>query len=101
MKPEVRQIGRAPAMATSLIVPCTERQPMSPPGKKSGVTTWLSVATTRRPGGIVMRAWSFISLSHGLSKASTKSSSINCAMARPPLPWLMSTTPRLKSTGRT
>ena len=36
-----------------------------------------------------------------LSKAARKSSSMSCAMARPPLPWLMSTTPRLKSMGRT
>ncbi len=74
---------------------------MSPPGKKSGETTWLSVATTRRPAGMGRRAWSFISRSHALSKAARKSSSMSCAIARPPLPWLMSTRPRLKSMGRT
>ena len=45
----------APAIATSLIVPCTDRLPMSPPGKNSGETTWLSVAITIRPAGTAMR----------------------------------------------
>ena len=53
MKPAARYSGTAPDIATSLIVPCTDRQPMSPPGKNSGETTWLSVAITRRPGGTV------------------------------------------------
>jgi hypothetical protein len=42
----------APITATSLIVPCTDRQPMSPPGKNSGETTCASVDITSRPGGI-------------------------------------------------
>src|SRR3989338_7311179 len=46
MKPAERYSGRAPDIATSLIVPCTERQPISPPGKNSGDTTWLSVDIT-------------------------------------------------------
>jgi hypothetical protein len=32
-----------------LTVPCTARQPMSPPGKNSGEITCPSVAITRRP----------------------------------------------------
>ena len=52
MKPAARYSGRAPDMATSLIVPCTDRQPMSPPGKNSGETTWQSVAMTMRPSGL-------------------------------------------------
>ena len=32
---------------------------MSPPGKNSGDTTWLSVAITIRPAGTAKRAWSF------------------------------------------
>src|SRR5581483_7013198 len=43
-----RQSGRAPATARSLIVPCTASRPMSPPGKKSGVTTYESVVKARR-----------------------------------------------------
>ena len=39
MKPAASQSGRAPDIATSLTVPCTDRQPMSPPGKNSGETT--------------------------------------------------------------
>ena len=100
MKPAARYSGTAPDIATSLTVPCTDRQPMSPPGKNSGETTWLSVAITMRPGGTVKAAWSLAWRSHSLSKARWKSSSINCAMARPPPPCDMSTTPCLKSTGR-
>ena len=49
MKLAVRYSGMAPAMATSLTVPCTASAPMSPPGKNSGEITCPSVATTRRP----------------------------------------------------
>ena len=55
-KPAARYSGRAPITATSLIVPWTERHPMSPPGKNSGDTTWLSVAITSRPGGTASSA---------------------------------------------
>ena len=100
MKPAARYSGTAPDIATSLIVPCTDRQPMSPPGKNSGETTWLSVAITRRPGGTVNAAWSLRWRSHSLSKARRNSSSISCAIARPPPPCERSTQPCLKSTGR-
>ncbi len=99
--PAARLSGVAPDIATSLIVPCTDRQPMSPPGKNSGDTTWQSVAITIRPAGTVKRAWSFIWRSHSLSNARRNNSSISWAIARPPLPCVMSTQPRLKSTGRT
>ena len=105
MNPAESHNGRAPAMATSLTVPWTDRQPMSPPGKNSGETTWLSVAITRRPpsassGGVASTAWSSRAASAGLSKASRKICSISCTMARPPLPWLMSTRPWRRSSGR-
>ena len=74
---------------------------MSPPGKKSGETTWLSVAITILPPGTAKHAWSFSRRSHSLSNAARNSSSMSCAIARPPAPWLMSTRPFRKSTGRT
>jgi hypothetical protein len=52
-------------IATSLTVPCTDRQPMSPPGKNSGETTCASVAiTTRSPGAGRRRAPSLPCRSH-------------------------------------
>ncbi|MNU04788.1 hypothetical protein D3C72_2493550 [compost metagenome] len=39
MKLALRYSGLAPDIATSFTVPCTERQPMSPPGKNSGEIT--------------------------------------------------------------
>ena len=79
------QSGAAPIIATSLSVPCTARQPMSPPGKNSGETTWPSVAITRR----CRRAAGSSAPSspwrrYSLSKAGANSSSISCAEARPP-----------------
>ena len=105
MNPAESHSGRAPAMATSLTVPCTDRQPMSPPGKNSGETTWLSVAITSWPpsassGGVVSTAWSSRAASAGLSKALRKICSISCTMERPPLPWLMSMRPWRRSSGR-
>jgi hypothetical protein len=52
MKPALSQRGRAPHMARSLTVPHTASRPMSPPGKKSGLTTWESVVNaSRAPAG--------------------------------------------------
>ncbi len=99
--PAARYSGRAPDMATSFTVPCTDRLPMSPPGKNSGETTWLSVAITMRPASTAKRAWSLCWRSHSLSKARRNSSSMSCAIARPPAPWVMSTRPCRKSIGRT
>ena len=39
IRARLKAIGRAPRMHRSLMVPCTARAPMSPPGKKSGSTT--------------------------------------------------------------
>ena len=73
---------------------------MSPPGNSSGDTTWLSVAITIRPAVTEKSALSLPCASHSLANARANSSSISCAIARPPPPWLMSTRPCLKSTGR-
>jgi hypothetical protein len=48
MKPDGEASGRAPHMARSLTVPQTARLPMSPPGKKSGLTTKESVEKASR-----------------------------------------------------
>ncbi len=48
MNPAESASGRAPHMARSLTVPCTASEPMSPPGKKSGLTTNESVEKARR-----------------------------------------------------
>ncbi|EWS63664.1 hypothetical protein Y695_03103 [Hydrogenophaga sp. T4] len=105
MKLALRYSGFAPDIATSFTVPCTERQPMSPPGKNSGEITWPSVAITRRPcagskAGSVSTAPSSPWRRNGLSKAARNSSSISCAAALPPAPWLMSMRPCLMSSGR-
>ncbi len=49
-KAAARASGRAAAVARSFTVPATARRPMSPPGKRSGRTTWLSVVKAMRPG---------------------------------------------------
>ena len=46
--PRLSHLGRAPLVATSFTVPHTARRPMSPPGKKCGVTTNESVENARR-----------------------------------------------------
>src|SRR5665647_370563 len=45
----VRASGAAPIIARSLTVPETESRPISPPGKKIGLTTCVSVVKTRNP----------------------------------------------------
>ena len=105
MKLALRYSGTAPSMATSLTVPCTDRQPMSPPGKNSGEITWPSVAITRRPpagsnAGSGSAAPSSPWRRKGLSRAGRNSSSISCAPALPPAPWPMSMRPCLMSSGR-
>jgi hypothetical protein len=47
-RPAERKSGSAPHMARSFTVPCTAREPMSPPGKKTGFTTKLSVVKASR-----------------------------------------------------
>ena len=51
MNPQLRYSGRAPLVATSFTVPHTAKRPMSPPGKKWGVTTKLSVENAKRSPG--------------------------------------------------
>ncbi len=101
MNPAASHSGCAPDIATSLIVPCTDRQPMSPPGKKSGETTWQSVDMTIRPSGRGSSAWSLRCASHSLSNAAANSCSTSCAIARPPAPCDRSTRPWRMSSGRT
>ena len=48
MKPALKYSGLAPAIARSLTVPQTASVPISPPGKKSGLTTKLSVVKASR-----------------------------------------------------
>ena len=59
-------------MATSLTVPCTASEPMSPPGKNSGETTKVSVDITMRPAATSKAAWSLPRASSGLSKAAAE-----------------------------
>ena len=73
MKAAASARGRAAAVARSLTVPATARRPMSPPVKRSGRTTWLSVVTAMRPDGESTAASSSLA-STGLAKAATKTS---------------------------
>src|SRR5450830_68620 len=45
----VRASGAAPIIARSFTVPDTESRPISPPGKKMGLTTCVSVVKMRKP----------------------------------------------------
>ncbi len=72
-KAAARASGRAAAVARSFTVPATDRRPMSPPGKRSGRTTWLSVVTAMRPGDASTAASSSRS-STGFANAVTKTS---------------------------
>ena len=65
--------GLAAAVARSFTVPATARRPMSPPGKRRGWTTWLSVVKATRPHGASTAASSSRE-STGLAKAATKTS---------------------------
>src|SRR5664280_1243857 len=61
----VRAMGTAPRIARSLTVPCTASDPMSPPGKTSGLTTKESVLITTasaalRSGAVVISTDSFV-----------------------------------------
>src|SRR5450759_5092028 len=87
-------------MATSLTVPWTASEPMSPPGKNSGETTKESVDITIRPPTTSKAAWSSPRASIGLSKAGRKISSMSCCMARPPAPCVRSTRPAARSSRR-
>jgi hypothetical protein len=80
--------GLAPMTARSLIVPATARRPMSPPGKKAGLTVCESVAKAMRPPGFSTMAASVSSRSGSLLKTETNSSSISSSVSLPPEPWL-------------
>src|SRR5919204_4096211 len=85
-KPAVRWSGRAPATARSLTVPFTASSPMSPPGKKSGLTTNESVVTARRVPFSWKSAASPSGASSGLASSWRKSPSTNAWVALPPAP---------------
>ena len=82
--------GRAPAMARSLAVPLTASSPIEPPGKRSGLTTKLSVviAIVVLSSAIVAASASFVSEpSSSRANAGTNSPSISVRVALPPAPW--------------
>ena len=84
--------GVAPPTARSLMVPLTASSPMSPPGKKSGLTTNESVVTARprwSTPGARSTAWSPSWSSTGLLRMSPKSAVTSVWLAFPPAPWLI------------
>src|SRR5215217_74704 len=72
--------GRAPATARSLTVPLTASSPIDPPGKRSGLTTKLSVVTSTSPAAPA-------SSRSVMPKAGANSPSISVCVALPPAPW--------------
>ena len=72
----LRYLGVPPHMARSFTVPQTASFPMSPPGKKRGLTTKLSVEKTRGPEQS-STAPSPRALRVSLRKAGTSSSSMS------------------------
>ena len=85
MKEQLRYRGSPPHMAMSFTVPQTESFPMSPPGKKRGLTTKLSVEKTSfSPPGRM--APSPNAARAGLSMAGTIYCSISREVFFPPLP---------------
>src|SRR6266850_2829717 len=87
MKAALRYRGRAPAIARSLTVPLTASIPMSPPGKKSGVTTCASVVKASRPPATFRTAWSSSRSRYEFRNAGKKYRAIRSAVILPPLPW--------------
>src|SRR5215471_863076 len=79
--------GRAAPIARSLIVPCTARDPMSPPLKNSGFTTNESVVIASRIPFSETTAWSSMRSSTGFPSAGKNTSCNNSALSFPPLPW--------------
>ena len=82
---QLRNFGSAPHMAMSFTVPQTASFPMSPPGKKSGSTTKLSVekASVPHPG---IRAPSPSTSSAGFENPGRIYCSIRREVFFPPLP---------------
>src|SRR5664280_2855884 len=87
MKAAARYSGRAPHMARSFTVPLTASRPISPPGKKIGVTTNESVVKASRVSFTWNTAWSSSLSRMGLANAGRKILSINSAVSLPPQPW--------------
>ena len=81
--------GRAPATARSLTVPLTARSPIEPPGKRSGVTTKLSVVIASSTPPTDSSAASPRAAGSGAPRAGTSIPSISVWLARPPAPWAM------------
>ena len=75
-------------------MPCTASEPMSPPGKKTGFTTKVSVVKASRSLPTVTMAPSPRGSRCGLRKAGAKSVSMRRAVLRPPPPWASSTMSR-------
>ncbi len=86
MRPAESASGCAPHIARSFTVPCTASEPMSPPGKKSGLMTNESVENARRAPPASKTAPSCSSRSAGLSKLLRKTFSIRRCVIRPPPP---------------
>ena len=85
MKERERYFASPPLTDTSLTVPQTQSSPMSPPGKKQGDTTKLSVENTScSPPGTM--APSPRSRSASLPRAGSSSFSMSAAVFFPPLP---------------
>ncbi len=85
----VRATGRAPATARSFTVPFTARSPIEPPGKRSGVTTKLSVVIASSTPPTDRSAESPSAAGSGAPRAGTSIPSISVWLARPPAPWAM------------
>ena len=89
MKAAEMPSGVAPPTARSLIVPLIASSPMSPPGKKSGLTTNESVVTampTLSTPGSASTAWSPSWSSTGLLRMSPNSAVVSVWLAFPPAP---------------
>ena len=99
MKLADRYSGWRPAIATSFTVPCTERQPMSPPGKKRrGRPRGRRSPSPACPAGTGEQR-AVVALAQELVVEGARTvRPISCAIARPPAPCRRG---RLKSTGRT
>src|SRR3989338_967661 len=87
MKERLSISGLAPHIARSFTVPCTDRLPMSPPGKNMGFTTKESVvnASLELPSSKTAPSWS--SSRYLFLSAGTNSLLTNSAEGMPPLPW--------------
>ena len=81
--------GRAPPTARSLTVPLTASSPMSPPGKKIGVTTYESVVKASRAAARVGEQRLVVERARAPGSEAPAGSAARSAAAVscPPLPW--------------